>query len=114
MPSPAYDLFFRAMAEKKQVVCRYDDLPRELCPIILGHSDGVEKALTFQFGGQTSGGSVPWPGTWKCLDLGKVRDAVLRDGPWHAGDSHLASQRCVKEVDIDVNPQSPYHPARRL
>jgi hypothetical protein len=38
----------------------------------------------------------------------------LRDGPWHAGDSHNQPQGCVDVVDLDVNPASPYNPKRRL
>jgi len=39
---------------------------------------------------------------------------VLRDGPWHAGGSHSTAQHCMKMVEYDVNPQSPYNPAFRL
>ncbi len=55
MPSPTYELFREAMAGKKQIVCTYNGLRREVCPVILGHSRvGEEKALTYQFGGDTS------------------------------------------------------------
>jgi hypothetical protein len=70
MPSPTYRLFAQAMAERKQILCRYDGHPRELCPIILGHSQGQEKALTFQFGGGSSKG-LPPGGQWRCLFLAK-------------------------------------------
>jgi hypothetical protein len=33
---------------------------------------------------------------------------MLHDGPWRAGESHLASQTCVEDVEFDVNPNSPY------
>jgi hypothetical protein len=48
MPSATYDLFVRAMVERKQILCTYGGYPRQLCPIILGHSQGQEKALTYQ------------------------------------------------------------------
>jgi hypothetical protein len=113
LPSRVYDLFARAMADRKQVLCIYDGFPRELCPIILGHSQGQEKALTFQFGGR-SGRGLPRGGQWRCLFLFKVADVRLRDGAWHAGDSHSQPQGCVEIVDLDVNPASPYNPQRRL
>lgn len=113
MPSHTYGLFAEAMAGRKQVLCTYDRYPRELCPIILGHSRGEEVALTFQFGGGGSKG-LPPGGAWKCLLLAKVRDVRLRDGPWRAGDSHRQRQRCVEVVDLDINPASPYRPERRL
>ncbi|WEX08188.1 hypothetical protein [Chelativorans sp. AA-79] len=113
MPSATYRLFAEAMRDRKQVICTYGGYSREICPIILGHSDGKEKALVFQFGGGSSSG-LPPRRNWKCLELAKVRNARLRDGPWHAGSSHRQSQSCVKDVDLDVNPASPYKPRRRF
>jgi hypothetical protein len=111
MPSPTYDLFRQAMASKKQILCVYDGYPRELCPIILGHSDGQEKALTFQFGGQSKSG-LPRRGQWRCLRLSEVSGVKLRDGPWHAGTGHRKPQGCVGVVEFDVNPVSPYTQSR--
>jgi hypothetical protein len=110
--SPTYRMFEDAMRRRKQILCMYDGYPRELCPVILGHTDGHEVALTYQFAGQ---GSKPLPrgGQWKCLRLSKVSDTRLRDGPWHAGDQHMQRQSCVDIVDLDVNPDSPYNPQRR-
>lgn len=113
MPSATYKLFAQAIAGLKQVLCTYDGYERELCPIILGHSQGEEKALTFQFGGGSSRG-LPPDGQWRCLFLAKVGNVRLRDGAWHAGDSHTQPQGCVEIVDLDVNPESPYNPKRRL
>ena len=113
MPSHTYELFAEAITSKKQVLCNYDGHPRALCPIILGHRDGQEKALTYQFGGYSSKG-LPRGGEWRCLFLSKVSDVQLRDGPWRAGDSHTQPQGCVDIVDLDVNPESPYNPKRRL
>ena len=101
------------MAERKQVLCVYNGQPRELCPVILGHSKGEEKALTYQFGGK-SGSGLPQAGEWRCLFLGKVSEVQLRDGAWHTGNAHRRQQDCVEDVDFDVNPASPYSPARRF
>ena len=114
MPSATYELFLRAMREKKQVTCLYQGRRRELCPILLGRTGLEESSLTFQFGGETSEGPIPPPGDWKCLKLAEVRDAKLRDGTWHAGGRHSAAQHCMKMVEYDVNPHSPYDPAFRL
>jgi uncharacterized protein (DUF4415 family) len=109
-PSSAYKLFEQAMRSRKQVLCTYDGLPRELCSVILGHTDGQEVALVYQFAGQ-SNSRLP---QWKCLRLSKVSNVQLRDGPWYAGSSHTRSQACVQVVDLDVNPRSPYRPKRRV
>jgi hypothetical protein len=112
MPSHVYNLFAEAIKNRKQIVCRYNGYYRELCPVILGHKDGKEKALTFQFGGDSEKG-LPPGGQWRCLFLSRVRDVLLRDGPWHTGDSHTQPQGCVEIVDLDINPESPCKPKRR-
>ena len=111
MPSATYRLFAQAMAERKQVICFYQGYRRELCPIILGHTGGEERALTYQFGGGSRSGHLP---DWKCLQLALVREVELRDGPWLAGSSHKQRQACVADVEFDVNPSSPYNAKRRL
>ena len=113
MPSATYELFREAMAEKRQIVCSYGGLRREICAVILGHTGHDEKALTYQFAGETSS-KLPPGGEWRCLTLSKVSDVELRDGPWLTGGSHSASQSCVEIVDFDVNPDSPYSPTGRL
>jgi hypothetical protein len=109
VPSAVYQQFAQAMAQRKQILCDYGGYPRELCAIILGHSKGEEKALTFQFAGRSKSG-LPPRGEWRCLWLSKVSNVRLREGPWHAGTKHSQPQGCVEDVDIDVNPSSPYHP----
>jgi hypothetical protein len=111
--SAIYALFARAMAERKQILCHYDGYARALCPIILGHSKGDEVALVYQFAGGSKSG-LPRGGQWKCLLLSKVSDASLRGGRWHTGARHDWRQSCVEIVDLDVNPDSPYGPRRRL
>ena len=101
------------MRSRKQIACTHNHYRRELCAIILGHSRGKEKALTFQFGGQSSQG-LPPQGAWRCLWLAEVTDVELRDGPWFAGDRHTQPSSCVDDVDLDVNPSSPYSPKRTL
>ena len=102
MPSVAYTLIRQAILAEKQVRCVYDGHPRVLCPVIVGRTKGEEKALTFQIGG-TSRSGLPPGGEWRCLTLARVRNARLADGPWREGDRHTAPQRCVEEVDVDVN-----------
>lgn len=113
MPSSTYALFEQAILGRKQVLCTYNGYARELCPVVLGHSDGQETALVYQFAGESSE-NLPRGGQWKCLRLSKAMDVRVRDGPWFAGTSHQRPQSCVEEVDLDVNPSSPYKPRRPL
>src|SRR6188472_3416566 len=54
MPSSTYEFFVKAMVEEKQVSCVFKRLPRVLSVIVLGHTDGEERALTWQTGGESS------------------------------------------------------------
>ncbi len=112
MTSRTYELFAEAMAARRPVVCMYQAHPRAVCPIILGHTDGAEKALTWQFDG--SGSNGPVRGQWKCLSLAEVSGAEIIDGSWRSGSRHSQQQSCVKDVDLDINPDSPYDPKRQL
>lgn len=111
--SETYRLFEQAMDQGKQIVCVYEGYYRQLCPIILGHTRGEEKALTYQFDGEGKS-DLPSGGQWKCLWLSKVSNVQLIDGPSHSGTMQARPQSCVEVVDLDVNPESPYSPKRRL
>jgi hypothetical protein len=113
MPSAVHALLLQAMRERRPIACIYQDHPREICPVMLGRTSLEEKALVFQFGGSTSKGRITKP-DWKCFFLDEIRDAVLTDGRWHAGSEHSAAQHCMKMVEYDVNPNSPYNPAFKL
>lgn len=112
VPGSNCRLFEQAMRERKPVFHVYAGYSRELCPLILGHSQHQEKELTYQFGGQTKLGLLR-EGQWRCLWLAKVSAAQLHDGPWRTGSSHTQPQGFVEIVDLDVNPLSPYRPKRR-
>ncbi|MGE0240666.1 MAG: hypothetical protein AB7S59_18255 [Parvibaculaceae bacterium] len=109
--SPTYRLFARAMKAGQQVLCLYDGHARQVSPVILGHSKGEEKVLVFQTAGGSSGSRLP---AWKCFFVAKVSEAIARDGPVRSGSSHLTRQVCVEDVDLDINPESPYRPRRTL
>jgi hypothetical protein len=100
MPSPTYALFRNAIFAEQQVICSYGGHHRELCPHIIGtNKDGDEAVLAWQFGGE-SGGKLP---QWRCLKLANVRNARARDGRWHEGGSHIKTQTCVTNIDLDIN-----------
>ena len=114
MASATYELFLRAMRQRQQIACIYQGHRREICPILLGRTGLEEKSLAYQFAGGTSEGPIKPGGDWKCFRLADVRDVLLRDGPWIAGEGHSTRQTCMKMVEYDVNPDSPYDPVYRL
>ncbi len=100
MPSTTYKLFRNAVLAEQQVVCTYEGRHRELCPHIIGtNKSGEEVVLAWQFAGKSSG-KLP---QWRCLKLAGVRDARAHDGRWYAGGSHKMTQKCVTNIDLDIN-----------
>ena len=73
MPSTTYAFFRRAILERKLIVCRYQGKRREIAPHILGFKNRIEKALVFQFGGETNS-TLPPGGEWRCFALKDVVD----------------------------------------
>jgi predicted DNA-binding transcriptional regulator YafY len=102
VPSSTYLLFRAAILGRKQVVCIYREKYRELCPHALGTRDGQERALAYQFGGESSS-ALPPGGEWRCLRLDEVSQARMRDGDWHTGERHSTAQTCVDIVDVEVS-----------
>jgi hypothetical protein len=113
MTTAAYNQVAEAMRRLKAMTCRYDGHQRTFCPIILGDTEGEEKVLVYQVGGRTSKGQLVRP-EWKCFFISKMREIKFSDVPWQSGDLHRKAQTCVEEVDLDVNPSSPYAPKRKL
>lgn len=113
MDSPIYDLFVRATIEEKQIACIFRGRPRVFSVIILGHTAGKEVALVWQTGGESSG-RLPPGGAWRNVTLSEVTDTRLLDSKQRRGTRKMGKQRWVADVDLDVNPDSPYHPRRQL
>jgi len=101
-----------AILERKQVTFTYRGTPREACPCILGHKDGAEQVLTFQFAGRNEKG-LTVRGQWECFRVAEIHHAATRDGPWYGDAEHRTTQRCVDDVFIDVNTEVPNQPGRR-
>lgn len=98
------------MRERRHVVCEYRGGRHEICPAILGFTNGAEKALVFELSPSAAGAPL---GEWVCVPLAGLRILELREGPWFSGPVSDA-QTCVAEVEYDVNPQSSYSPRYRL
>ena len=110
MASDVYELFVESLIEEKQLACVFHRQPRVLSVIILGHTKGEERALAWQTAGQSS---ESLPG-WRSITLSEVTEARLVESKLRQGTRKSGEQRWVADVDLDVNPDSPYRPRRRL
>jgi uncharacterized protein len=110
--SSTFQLLHRAILERRQVALTYHRHRREVCPFVLGHKDGCEKVLVYQFAGTSEGGGrIP---DWRCFYISEIQNAQVRDGPWHGDAAHRATQSCVDDIYIDVNTEVANQPGRRF
>jgi predicted DNA-binding transcriptional regulator YafY len=107
-----FELICRAILGRKQLVCRYDGIHREVNPHIVGYSDGNEMVQVYQFGGNTSRGPIRPPGGYKCWSVSKIQSRELRDGPFHGDEKHKQKQQCVKDIYLHVDLSVPDQPGR--
>ena len=107
-PEEIYALLRSAATRRKPVAAIYDNLPRWLCPHILGRSkDGHLHALCYQFGGSSSSGlqsDAEGVGGWRCLAVNKLSQVELQDGDWRT-ESHASRHSCVEQIDVDTDAQ---------
>ena len=111
--SPAFRLFHSAILKRQQVTLTYKGQYREVCPYILGHKNGKETVLVFQFAGSSTD-CGPVSGEWRCFYLSQVEGPQTRDGAWYGDAAHRTTQSCVGVVYIDVNTDVPNQPGRRF
>lgn len=99
-----YNLLRQAILNKQQVIATYNGYYREMCPHALGTKNGKEHCLFYQFGGQSSSGSII-PGAennWRCIPVSGLTNVLVRVGEWHTAYNHSKRQTCIDHVDVEV------------
>ncbi|MEW6164269.1 MAG: hypothetical protein AB1642_04325 [Pseudomonadota bacterium] len=106
MTSTNYLLIKSAILGRLQVVALCDGHVRGMCPHAVGHRDGREHALLYQFDGQDAR-DPPAPGSpdnWRCMPVDALGNITLHAGPWHSCDLDLLPHVCFDEVDLAIGP----------
>jgi len=103
-----YALLRTAAARKQPVAAVYDDLPRLLCPHVLGRNrEGRLRAFCYQFGGSSGSGLRMGPdgmSGWRCIAVDKLSQVELQTDVWRT-EPRASRQSCVEEVDFDADAQ---------
>jgi predicted nucleic acid-binding protein len=73
-----------------------------VCPYILGHAAGEERALALLVA-PNSTTKRPVHAGWICLRLSKVDDVRFAEGPWIEQDCPGPVQRCVDQVHLEAS-----------
>ena len=100
-----YQSIRQAIVEKRIVIATYSGFVREMCPHIIGLKNGKEHALCYQFGGESKSRPIMPDGStenWRCIDLSKLSNVQLTEGPWRTAPNHSRPVTCVDQIDVEV------------
>ena len=100
MSTSQYDFLRQALLNRTPCSAVYDNLPRFICPHVIGSKKGEEQVLVWQYAGETSDGPITEP-LWKCLKIAKLSQLAIAPGEWRAGVRGPTGvpTTCVGEVD---------------
>lgn len=105
MSADNYSIIRQAILDKKQITATYNGYYRELCPHTIGTKKGKKQGLFYQFGGQSSSGSIV-PGSlsnWRCIPIDGLTDVQVQDGEWYTASNHSIPSTCVDVIDVEVS-----------
>lgn len=98
--SAAFAALRQAMLHRKPVRLNYSGKELQVCPYILGHATGEERAFALEVdsvGKKGSGGA-----NWVCLRIQAVQDNRPLDRAWTVAVYPGRIQRCVDQVHLDT------------
>ncbi|MCK1618231.1 PIN domain-containing protein [Bradyrhizobium sp. 159] len=90
-----------ALLERRPVQVSRDGKCQTVCPYILGHATGEERAFVLLVDG-SSRTKRPVQAKWICLRLSKIEDVRFADEPWIEQDYPGPVQRCVDQVHLEA------------
>ncbi len=102
--SPNYLMIQDAIEFKQQVIGSYNGYRLEMCPHALGFADGRERAVCYQFGGDSVQQELSMDPMekWICVPLDDLVIHDVRDGQWYTGAYPVYYQTCVHTLTFEV------------
>ena len=105
MDSSTYQIIKNAIINKQNIKADYHNYPRIMTPHVLGHKNGKEKCLLYQFDGQSSSATF-FPenssDNWRCVFVDELTNISAVDGKLHTCSKHTKAQTCVADVDVEL------------
>ena len=100
--SEKVNIIKKAMDERKSISAYYDRFFRKLSPYELGTKKGKYQCLFYQYGGESSSGTINGKSksNWRCLKLNKLEQIQILDEPLQRSDiiSHKRPSYCVDNI----------------
>jgi predicted nucleic acid-binding protein len=99
--SEVFTALREALLERRPVHVSHDGKRQTVCPYILGHAAGEERAFALVVAASSST-KRPVKASWICLRLSKIEDVRSADEPWIEQAYPGPVQRCVDQVYLDA------------
>lgn len=106
MNSQNYQTLRDSINNRQNVSADYKGYHRVMTPHTLGHKEGKEKCLLYQFDGESSSATVfpeNSPANWRCIFVGELTNIKTTGGAIHTCDNHAKKQTCVDRVEIELD-----------
>ena len=103
---PVHTQIRAAIIHRRPIAALYRGRRRLLCPHLLGwNKHRRHLVLCYQYGGDSESGLKPpsAPDNWRCLAVEHLSQVELLDDPWQTAENHSRPQRCIEEVELDVD-----------
>lgn len=100
-----YEVIKQAIINKSSISANYKGYYREMSPHVIGTKNGRKQALFYQFGGESSSGTIlpNAKANWRCMPIEELSNLQIIDKGWHTVDSHGTTQSCVDVIDVEVS-----------
>jgi hypothetical protein len=95
-----------AIIHRRPIAACYRGRRRLLCPHLLGWNRHRRLlVLCYQYGGDSESGLKPAGAldNWRCLAVEHLSQVELLEDPWQTAENHSRPQRCIEEVELDVD-----------
>lgn len=105
MNSAAYEVIKDAILNKKNISADYKGYIRIMTPHTLGHKNGREKCLLYQFEGESSSARTfpkNSPDNWRCVFVDELRNIKIIGGELHTYNKHTQRQTCADRVEVEI------------
>jgi len=95
-----------AIVHRRPIAALYRGHRRLLCPHLLGWNRQQRLlVLCYQYGGESETGLKPAGArdNWRCLAVEHLTQVELLDDPWQTAENYSRPQRCIEELELDVD-----------
>lgn len=104
-----FDTLLESMKRRVPVRATYNGKPRLLCPHLLGETDGEQRGVFLQVGGEsTTATTIPTEGAWRCMRLDRMTDVTLDEKEtWRMANGWTGEfKELIEEVSAALVPES--------